>query len=319
MIAVNRGTTAGFDIPPRMATKMSSPKRQAGRRKAGKNSAGMEAAAPGDLALGVGKLELVPADPDPETATEVEFAAGPPLAGGRDHRHDLLVAGGRADPPEQLLDQAALQGRMQQAKGFAPEEGNRRAGRVRGPEFDHLRPMVLEQLGQQLLVLTQVGCGLEQGPADPRIILAFEQGQELMADAVADKAEIVVAGISAIANPLVSEIGQQFGLANPEQGPDQTARPQGHAGQGLAAAAPEQAEEELFDLIVGGMGHGQGVGAILTAELGKGPVAQLPGRVLQREFAGGRPTVDIDRNPGAVEPQPVGGRLDAGIATRTIG
>ena len=75
----------------------------------------MKPAAPGHLPLRIRKLQLFTTDPDPQAAAQVQFTAGSAAAGSKKDRQDMLVPGRIAKGPEQSFDQAALQGRMQEA------------------------------------------------------------------------------------------------------------------------------------------------------------------------------------------------------------
>ena len=117
----------------------------------------------------------------------------------------------------------------------------------------------------------------DQAVSDGRVELVFEQGQQIEAHPVAQKAARAVAGVFAIAEMVVLQILQHLGLRHIEQRSDHPPAAVIHAAQAFQPAAPDQPEQHFFDLVVAGMANRDKFGTRSCSKFIKGIVTQGAG------------------------------------------
>ena len=136
-----------------------------------------------------------------------------------------------------------------------------------------------DQLVEPVALVGGQGGGAGQGPGRPRAQL-LQQGEQPLADPVAQGA---VAGVGRVLAPFQADggaAGPGLGPADAEQGPEQTAAADGHAGQAVRACPPQQLQQHRLGLVVEGVAGGQPAAAELVGGRPQGAVPGRPGRAL---------------------------------------
>src|SRR5713226_8645096 len=128
---------------------------------------------------------------------------------------------------------------------------------------------------------------------DAGIHRALEEGQHVVADAIAQKTRIPIARILHPGQAARPEMGFDVGPARLEQRPDQEAADRRDPGKPARARALEEPHEHRLRLVVGGMRGGDALGAHALGHGSKSAVSSAPGLGLET-FPGRLPT---HRNP----------------------
>ena len=118
--------------------------------------------------------------------------------------------------PQQIFKKTPLQGGMKGGKGLPVQQGLGGGLLVGGVKIDDLWQLLVQEALQQVFILLQGIGGFQQGLADAGVVLGLQLRQQVQADAIAQKAAVIVAGIVAEFNLLLRQVIEQFLLAQPQ-------------------------------------------------------------------------------------------------------
>jgi hypothetical protein len=153
-------------------------------------------------------------------------------------------------------------------------------------------------------LLRQEACGAGEPGAKGGVEAGFQVRQELVADAVAEVPEVVVARVVPPLEATIAEVGEHLLPRDLEEGAEETAGPRSHSAEPRGPRSPKQTHEQGFRLVVTGVGHRDGGRARFVANAAEEAVALPAGRLLQPSSLAADPGEDVGLRgvEGNVEP-----------------
>jgi hypothetical protein len=154
-------------------------------------------------------------------------------------------------------------------------------------------------------LLGQEAGGAGEPGAKSGVVAGFQVWQELVANAIAEVPEVLVAGVLLPLETPIAKMGEHLLPRDLEEGAQQTTGPRAHSPEPGRPRSPQQSHEQGLGLIVAGVGHRDGRRAGLGADAAEEAVALPASSLLQPPSLAADPGEDIGPRgvEGNVEPR----------------